>query len=114
MEAISNTEREIIHNLRKQNEKNLKKLQNLESKNKMKTRKFYGKQKLKYKFPKSEKKKRDEEVFKKRMTLYQIKRKRSLAGLRKELTETKEMTFQPKINPVSKKLTEDVKPFIQR
>jgi hypothetical protein len=106
-------ERDQIRSMKLENKRNRDKLRMLSSRNKKKT--YYGQHKAVFTRPNLKtKKKSDEKKFKKRMTMFQLKRKKSLSEMKKELDTQQGLTFQPKINEVSKKLVGHIRPFYER
>ena len=110
--AISEGERKEIIQLQNENRKNEERLRNLQQKNRSKT--YYNERKVLFEKPAQHKKQIEENKFKKRMTMFTLKRKRSLTSLRKELDKGLQLTFHPQINAVSKKLLEHKRPFHDR
>ena len=103
----------MIKSMKQENQQNLEKLRRLADKNKKKT--YYGQHKAVFVHPNQKKKKKAQGgKFKKRMTLFQIKRKKSLSKIKEDLETQQGLTFRPKINEVSRRLVEHIRPFHQR
>ena len=106
-------EREYIKELQLENQKNLQRLEIL--KNKSKEKAYYMNHQRLFNQPmNAKKKKRSPKNFKRRMTLFQIKRKKSLGAMQTQLDTQKGLTFRPKINQVSRRLVEHIRPFHER
>ena len=114
---MNRQEKELISSLQAENHNNQARLRRLRDKSRQKS--YYIERKNlfevnQYKGRARTPEKRPKQNVRKRMTMYTIKRKKSLRDIRKLIKSEREMTFQPRINETSRRLVGDLAPFKDR